>query len=66
MDFSGTSLAHACSKACAEGLDVDYRRANYLELELGGAGLEVKELIGNVAGDPYDPEAPFFAVVAGR
>jgi len=35
-----------------------------LGAELRGAGWEVEEILGNVAGDPWDPDADFFAVVA--
>lgn len=35
-----------------------------LGAELGEAGWEVEETHGNVAGDPWDPDAHFFAVVA--
>jgi SAM-dependent methyltransferase len=34
VDFSKNSLAHARSVAAESGLEVEYRRANYLELEL--------------------------------
>lgn len=37
-----------------------------LTAELAGAGLRVDALLGDVAGSPYDPAAPEFAVVAGR
>jgi hypothetical protein len=35
-----------------------------LEDELAEHDLQIAELIGNVAGDPYDPEAMEFAIVA--
>ena len=35
-----------------------------LKAELGEAGWEVEEILGNVAGDPWDPDADFFAAVA--
>ena len=35
-----------------------------LEHELGANGLEIAEVLGNVAGDAYDPESPEFAAVA--
>lgn len=35
-----------------------------LGAELGEAGWEVEEILGNVAGDPLDPDDPFFAAIA--
>jgi SAM-dependent methyltransferase len=37
-----------------------------LEVELREAGLKVQELVGNLAGDPFDPGATEFGVIAGR
>ncbi len=37
-----------------------------LAAELRGAGLEVASVLGDVAGAPYDPDGPEFAVVARR
>ena len=37
-----------------------------LAAELRGAGLEVASVLGDVAGAPYDPDRPEFAVVARR
>jgi hypothetical protein len=35
-----------------------------LAAELGVAGLRISELLGDVAGRPFDPHSPQFAVVA--
>jgi SAM-dependent methyltransferase len=37
---------------------------NRLESELRDAGWVTEETLGNVAGDPFDPKADFFAVIA--
>jgi SAM-dependent methyltransferase len=35
-----------------------------LKTELGEAGWDLEATFGNVAGDPFDPDGPFFAVIA--
>ena len=35
-----------------------------LKRELGEAGWDLEATFGNVAGDPFDPDGPFFAVIA--